>query len=489
VADKASARIALLDRAGEAGEIRALYDEIQKEVEAARDQLPLLQRDAKRLDGSLHELWTLQRKRAALQRLEQSELMSLQQEYEWHLSAEQKLEGLRLSLTERTTQFPTMLGKESLDLPPPPESERADALKEVVAAVETSVRANEAAQAESLANMGSETEKTVAVTVSAMQQLTKQFSSFRDNVYTPRVNALPETDRDVLTRQIQVLEETKRLPLVEAQSRDLLGKVQRAAKTIKGNCDAIVALRNKIVDKRQILIDALNTELAGVRLKFLRSANKEASNSFQQRYGQEGSDLVGYVGHFGKQESFENLSALFEKLANVAADQNHWDIDATLYDVKFIELLDVIDEDDIEIALDVGKAGLVPIQNLSAGQRSVAVFPLLLRNSKGPLVIDQPEDNLDNRYIADFISPDLLERKNRQQYLVTSHNANLVVLTDADLIVHVDSDGSRASFPASGFFACPGSSVKQSVLDVLDGGEAALEARQRKYGVADSIPF
>ena len=84
--------------------------------------------------------------------------------------------------------------------------------------------------------------------------------------------------------------------------------------------------------------------------------------------------------------------------------------------MRFVELLDVLDDDDVEIALAVGKAGYVPIQNLSAGQRSVAVFPLLLRNSKGPLVIDQPEDNLDNRYIADIIARDLLQRKRGQQY-------------------------------------------------------------------------
>ena len=99
-----------------------------------------------------------------------------------------------------------------------------------------------------------------------------------------------------------------------------------------------------------------------------------------------------------------------------------------------------------------------------------------------PLIIDQPEDNLDNRYIADVIAPDLLARKLSQQFLVTSHNANLVVLGDADLIVHVDSDGSTSHLPASGFLASARSAVRQSVLDVLDGGEAALDARQRKYG-------
>jgi ABC-type Mn2+/Zn2+ transport system ATPase subunit len=143
---------------------------------------------------------------------------------------------------------------------------------------------------------------------------------------------------------------------------------------------------------------------------------------------------------------------------------------------------DVIDDDDLEISLAVGRAGFVPIQNLSGGQRSVAVFPLLLRNAKGPLVIDQPEDNLDNRYIADVISADLLRRKPTQRYLVTSHNANLVVLTDADLIMHIDADGTRASFPAAGFLACPTSKVRDAVLEVLDGGEEALAARERKYG-------
>jgi hypothetical protein len=66
---------------------------------------------------------------------------------------------------------------------------------------------------------------------------------------------------------------------------------------------------------------------------------------------------------------------------------------------------------------------------------------------------------------------------------VTSHNANLVVLTDADLIVHLDSDGNSVTYPASGFLACSESTVRTSVLDVLDGGEQALVARQMKYGI------
>jgi hypothetical protein len=58
------------------------------------------------------------------------------------------------------------------------------------------------------------------------------------------------------------------------------------------------------------------------------------------------------------------------------------------------------------------------------------------------------------------------------------------MLTDADLVVvHVDSDGTTMNVPAAGFLSCSESSVRQSVLDVLDGGDEALRARQRKYGV------
>ena len=78
------------------------------------------------------------------------------------------------------------------------------------------------------------------------------------------------------------------------------------------------------------------------------------------------------------------------------------------------------------------------------------VLPILLLHRDRPVVIDQPEDNLDNRYIADIIGPELLRKKRGQQYVVTSHNANLVVLTDADLIIHIDSDGNRATFTAAG---------------------------------------
>ena len=302
-------------------------------------------------------------------------------------------------------------------------------------------------------------------------------------MYGPKVNALPAEDREVLGKQIQVLEETKRLPLVEQQCNDLLREVRSLAGDLHALCSSVCSTRDQIVAMRTSSVSQLNQELASVRLTFERSVNHQARDRFQSTYGQEGVDLVGYIQRFGKSESYENLKELFARLLDLQLTQDKWDVNRVLWDVKFVDLLDVLDEDDVGISLSVGKAGFVPIQNLSAGQRCVAVFPLLLRNTRGPLVIDQPEDNLDNRYIADTIAPDLLNRKQLQQFVVTSHNANLVVLTDADLIIHMDSDGAKCEFAMTGFLSCASSAVRGSVVDVLDGGEAALAARQRKYGL------
>jgi hypothetical protein len=240
--------------------------------------------------------------------------------------------------------------------------------------------------------------------------------------------------------------------------------------------------REQIWKIRDATIGMLNVEIPSIRLTLLRSADHRRRERYQSSYGAEGAEILKYVAAYGKGDSYENLKAVFEKLINIEMDQGKWDIGDVLWDAKLVDFLSVVDDDDIAISMQVGEAGFVAIQNLSAGQRCTAVFPLLMRNTKGPLVIDQPEDNLDNRYIADNIAPDLLIKKLEQQFIVTSHNANLVVLADADLIAHADSDGRRGWIHRRGFLACSDSEIRLSVLDVLDGGEAALLARQRKYG-------
>jgi hypothetical protein len=151
---------------------------------------------------------------------------------------------------------------------------------------------------------------------------------------------------------------------------------------------------------------------------------------------------------------------------------------------EFAGYLGAFEGDDLQISFAVGKDGeeFSPIDQLSAGQRCTAVFPLLLKLREGPLIVDQPEDNLDNRHIADTIAPSLLNDKAERQIAFTSHNANLVVLTDSEEIIMFEASGSKGDVHARGFLCTSESAITPEVIAILDGGRRALELRYQKYG-------
>ena len=99
------------------------------------------------------------------------------------------------------------------------------------------------------------------------------------------------------------------------------------------------------------------------------------------------------------------------------------------------------------------------------------------------MIVDQPEDNLDNRHIADVIAPALLGDKRTRQIAFTSHNANLVVLTDAEHIASFEATGVEGRVGSRGFLCASHSLITKHVMGILDGGERALELRYRKYGI------
>lgn len=485
VADHANARIALLDRVEDPAKIRDLSTSMTQQIERARDQMPGLQRQIKKLRGALGVLWDLKRKRQTLAKLEAGALSALQSDYEGFLLMEQQLLRIKSNAAASAESLARRVGSElAYDVTDPRSEGPAAPVRAALSLLAQQIRDVREREEHSVASLGAVLSTVGTSADESNARLAELFSDFRDRVYTPRVNELPLDEREILARQIQVLEETKQLPNAEAEVADLLKGVRELAQEVYLACEDVRRFRNAIAEHRQRVVTMVNFELETVRVTFMRSANHDARQRFQSRHGADGGELLAYVTSFAGSDSYEHLSQLFAALRDIDVSEDKYELHTILYDVKAVDLFDIVDDDDISIELRVGAAGFVPIQRLSAGQRCVAVFPLLLRDTRGPLIIDQPEDNLDNRYIADTIAPDLLRKKMAQQFLVTSHNANLVVLTDADMIGHVDSDGATSHLSVVGFLSCGQSAVKQAVLDVLDGGEAALGARQRKYGLA-----
>jgi ABC-type cobalamin/Fe3+-siderophores transport system ATPase subunit len=119
------------------------------------------------------------------------------------------------------------------------------------------------------------------------------------------------------------------------------------------------------------------------------------------------------------------------------------------------------------------------VEQLSEGQRATALLPLILRASSCPLIIDQPEDDLDNSFIFRVLVKNILRLKNDRQLIFITHNANIPVLGDAEAIVvmHMEKP-TKAAVPRSGDLEAR----KEDILELLEGGKEAFEHREQRYG-------
>lgn len=136
-------------------------------------------------------------------------------------------------------------------------------------------------------------------------------------------------------------------------------------------------------------------------------------------------------------------------------------------------------EDDLRIEYRRDEAWH-PISRGSQGQRSAALLAFLLAFGEEPLVLDQPEDDLDNHLIYDLIVRQIRENKLRRQLIIVTHNPNVVVNGDAEL-VHVMEFGRGQCFvQQSGSLQEP--DVRREVCRVMEGGHEAFSRRWKRLG-------
>ncbi|WP_179414541.1 TrlF family AAA-like ATPase [Mucilaginibacter sp. E4BP6] len=143
------------------------------------------------------------------------------------------------------------------------------------------------------------------------------------------------------------------------------------------------------------------------------------------------------------------------------------------------------------------------ILQMSPGKRGLVLMQLILHlsNAQHPILIDQPEDNLDNRTIFNELNEFIKTKKFQRQIILVTHNANLVVSTDSELVIVANQNGQDKGKTNEKFqfeyvsgslehtFKSPGNpgilqqmGIREHVCDILEGGEQAFIYRERKYG-------
>ena len=144
--------------------------------------------------------------------------------------------------------------------------------------------------------------------------------------------------------------------------------------------------------------------------------------------------------------------------------------------------------DHIAVRYEISYDG-VDIRKLSPGTRGIVLLLLYLAlddSDDRPLIIDQPEENLDPKSVFDELVALFIATKAKRQVIIVTHNANLVINTDADQIIvaeagqHPPGGLPPISYVAGGL---ENASIRKSVCDILEGGEAAFRERARRLRV------
>lgn len=147
---------------------------------------------------------------------------------------------------------------------------------------------------------------------------------------------------------------------------------------------------------------------------------------------------------------------------------------------RLYDLETVVPEDALEITMVV-RGEPRPLHQLSKGQMATALLPLVLREADYPLVVDQPEDDLDNAFVSERLIGRIHELSKSRQLIFVTHNANIPVLGNAGQVVVMEMDGPRRAVP------CRDGSVderRDDIIRILEGGREAFRSRQDRYGSA-----
>ncbi|MBF0181516.1 MAG: AAA family ATPase [Magnetococcales bacterium] len=163
---------------------------------------------------------------------------------------------------------------------------------------------------------------------------------------------------------------------------------------------------------------------------------------------------------------------------------------AGLETTRAAKVIDQLAEDGFSSRLEIVDLGDLPrielldgrdykdASALSTGQRCTTILPILLLESERPLLIDQPEDNLDNAFIFETIVQSVKRAKATRQLIFVTHNPNIPVLGEADRVFVLSSDGRHGTITHAGSV----DEVKDQIETLLEGGREAFLRRKERYG-------
>ncbi len=254
--------------------------------------------------------------------------------------------------------------------------------------------------------------------------------------------------------------------------------------------DLSLQKRKLITEKRSDFIRSFNSEKIKINIKLFGDKKEFVSRLrliLQRSTGfEKGIDiLINKI--FSSPDIENNLRSVKNILLDIYKDSytgNEFDghfinliKGLTQEQINNIELL--YPEDEIEMTYKITSGHFKPLSVASAGQKTTAILTFILSFGTAPLVLDQPEDDLDNHLVYSLIVDKIKEIKQKRQVIVVTHNANIPVNGDAEYVISMSSDTHNLKIQAEG--TIERTDVKQEICEVMEGGIDAFRTRARRY--------
>ncbi|MCM3169433.1 TrlF family AAA-like ATPase [Peribacillus frigoritolerans] len=291
---------------------------------------------------------------------------------------------------------------------------------------------------------------------------------------------------EVATNELIKLE--KELKAIEFFEEDLKNQYTRRNEIYS----EYVQLRKEVTAlRKEFLNEILNDENIQIDIKNFRDRNqyiKRFREIIQKETGY--NDDINKIGDkcINGKDVIKNQQKIIEDLINIRNNNlseygGHFEnAIKDLNEEQLDELILHFPEDEIAVKYKPNDSSSFQLlSNASAGQKTSAILTFLLSYGNVPLLLDQPEDDLDNHLIYELIVDRLKVVKGNRQIIVVTHNANIPVNGDTEWLIAMDSKSKDIKVMCNG--TIEEYDIKTEICDVMEGGEKAFKLRSKRYNL------
>ena len=326
-----------------------------------------------------------------------------------------------------------------------------------------------------------QTEKDAAPWMQELKSDIEQYEQSRSDLEQQgidpnRYNLLLTQQKSIQKELDQINEHRSRLQTLESEKKEEYDKIKKNRKTLSGN--------------RQKFLTSVLQDNQFVSIKIVPFG--ESWDNIEKEIR----SILQCPDHFDK--DFESIQKIYERgdgskinklkeaitaIRNGDRDAEHKTFATRLQSLppeSITNLMSWLPEDNLEITYGSDSQRL---QEGSPGQKNATLLAFILSYGEEPLLLDQPEDDLDNELIYNLIVRQLRETKSKRQVIVVTHNANIVVNGDAEMVLPLKAVDRQTEVqqPAS----IQRKKVRESICNILEGGEKAFEQRYRRINLGD----